>query len=140
LERVTISVDKGLLAEFDAYLARKEYSNRSEGIRDVLREFLASERLLADAQGPCIGCVTYVYNHKQRALSSRLVETQHHHHDVPAATLHFHIDRDNCLEATVLKGTVEEVRHLADQITSQTGVRHGKLHVIPLEAKRSRTP
>jgi len=138
LERVTISVDKGLLAEFDAYLARKNYTNRSEGIRDVLRDLLASERLLSDARGPCIGCVTYMYNHKQRALSSRLVETQHHHHNVPAATLHFHVDRDNCIETTVLRGTVEEVRHLADEITSQTGVKHGKLHLIPLKPERPR--
>lgn len=134
MERVTISVDKRLLAEFDAYLSRKNYSNRSEGIRDVLREFLGSQTLAADAAGPCIGCVVYVYNHKERELSSRLVEAQHHHHEVPTATLHLHIDQDDCLEATVLKGTVEEVRRLADQITSQTGVRHGKLHLIPLKA------
>lgn len=133
MERVTITIDGDLLDSLDGYIERKGYANRSEGIRDAIRNLLADERVAAAEDASCVGCVTYVYNHKQRALSSRLVETQHHHHDVPAATLHLHIDADNCLEATVLHGTVHDVRHMADQITSQTGVKHGRLHIIPIE-------
>ncbi len=132
MERVTISIDDDLLAKFDRYMAMKGYANRSEGMRDAVRRLLADEQVASNDDETCVGCVVYVYNHKERALSSRLVETQHHHHDVPAATLHLHIDSTNCLEATVLSGTVGQVRHLADQITSQTGVKHGRLHIIPI--------
>lgn len=136
MERVTISLDEALLDEFDRFLESKNYKNRSEGIRDAIRNLLADEVLNSDADNDCIGCVVYLYNHQERSLSSRLVETQHHHHHIPAATLHLHIDPENCLEATVLNGKVGEVKALADQIISQTGVRHGSLQLIPLNEKK----
>lgn len=133
MERVTITLDADLLSQFDAYMDKQGYGNRSEGIRDAIRQLLADDRIAADENAPCVGCVTYVYDHQERLLSSRLMEAQHHHHDVPAATLHLHIDEKNCLEATVLRGTVKDVRHLSNHLTSQTGVKHGRLHLIPVD-------
>lgn len=135
MERVTVTVEPDLLEEFDAFLVRKGYATRSEGMRDALRQMLAEDRSDADADALCIGCVVYMYNHAERALSSRLVETQHHHHEVPVATMHLHVDADTCLEATVLRGTVREVEALADRIVSQTGVANGRLHLIPQRVK-----
>lgn len=133
MERITVTIDDDLLEQFDALIELKNYSNRSEGIRDAIRLMLADQKISAGENTKCVGCVVYMYNHKERALSSRLVEAQHHHHDIPTATLHLHIDADNCVEATVLNGSVHEVRSLADQITSQTGVKHGRLHLIPID-------
>lgn len=134
MQRITISIDDDLLKQFDRYVETKGYSNRSEGMRDAIRQLLAIEEIESNETAPCVGCVVYVYNHEERSLTSRLVKAQHHHHEVPAATLHLHLDAENCLEATVLRGTVHEVRHMADQITSQTGVKHGQLHIIPIGA------
>jgi len=133
MERITISIDDDLMAQFDEYIEVKGYKNRSEGIRDAVRHLLAHERLEADEETECVGCVSYVYDHRERMLSSKLVEAQHHHHDIPQATLHLHVDESNCLEATVLHGSIREVRHLANHITSQTGVKHGHLNIIPKE-------
>lgn len=136
MERVTISLDDDLMQAFDSYLERKGYANRSEGVRDAIRQLLSEEQLDASDDQKCVGCLVYVYNHHERLLSSRLVEAQHQHHDIPAATLHLHIDHDNCLEATILNGNVAQVRGMADEITAQTGVKHGKLHLIPVEDKK----
>ena len=133
MNRVTISIDDELMEQFDRYVELKGYTNRSEGIRDAVRHLLALEQISSSQDAQCAGCIVYVYDHRERALSTRLVETQHHHHDIPAATLHLHLDSATCLEATVLRGTVAEVRALADRITSQTGVKHGRLHIIPLD-------
>jgi CopG family nickel-responsive transcriptional regulator len=132
-ERITISLERELLDAFDHYMDVKGYTNRSEGMRDAVRHLLAHERIRMDENAPCVGCVTYLYDHQQRQLSSRLMEAQHHHHEVPAATLHLHVNTRDCLEATVLRGRVKDVRDMADQITSQTGVRHGQLHIIPVD-------
>lgn len=132
MERVTVTIDSELLREFDELVDRKGYTNRSEGIRDAVRQMLADQKIETDGDAKCVGCVVYMYNHNERALSSRLVETQHHHHDISAATLHLHVDADNCVEATVLNGTVRDVQNMADHITSQTGVKHGRLHLIPI--------
>ncbi|PLX43583.1 MAG: nickel-responsive transcriptional regulator NikR [Hyphomicrobiales bacterium] len=133
MERITITIDDDLLEKFDQLMELKGYANRSEGIRDAMRQMLADQQLDSDAHAHCVGCVVYMYNHKERALSSRLVETQHQHHHIPAATLHLHVDAENCVEATILSGAVHEVRMLADQITAQTGVKHGRLHLIPTD-------
>ncbi|NVK18519.1 MAG: nickel-responsive transcriptional regulator NikR [Methylocystaceae bacterium] len=133
MERVTITIEDDLLEKFDQLIELKGYKNRSEGIRDALRNLIAEQEVDSNEEANCVGCVVYMYNHKERTLSSRLVEEHHHHHDIPAATLHLHVDSENCLETTVLKGQVKEVRDMANRITSQTGVKHGWLHVVPLE-------
>jgi CopG family nickel-responsive transcriptional regulator len=71
--------------------------------------------------------LSYVYEHEKRELASRLVATQHHHHDLSVATLHVHISHDDCLEIAVLKGDMGEVQHFADDVIAQRGVRHGHL-------------
>lgn len=133
MERITITIGDDLLESFDRLIEDKGYANRSEGIRDAIRNMLAGETVSQEDQGECVGCVVYLFNHTERLLSKRLTEAHHHHHEIPAATLHMHVDEENCLEATILKGTVQDVQQLANQITSETGVRHGHLHLIPLE-------
>ena len=135
MERITISIDEDLLGQLDARMADKGYSNRSEALRDILRDAFAREQVDVDGQADenetVLGCLTYVYNHTERALSRRLVEAQHHHHDLPKATLHMHIDEEDCLETTVLEGRLDEIKGLANQIIAQPGVRHGQLYLIP---------
>lgn len=43
MERITTSLDDALLADFDEYLARKGYQNRSEAVRDLIRDLLGQE-------------------------------------------------------------------------------------------------
>lgn len=133
LERITMSIDDELLEKFDAYIEKKGYANRSEGIRDALRHLLSHDDAMGDDESECIGCLSYVYDHSARLLSAKLMEAQHHHHDIPAATLHLHINETDCLETTVLRGRKKEVRHVADHIITQNGVRHGRLHLIPIK-------
>lgn len=135
MERITISLDDDLMQKFDQYIQEKGYSNRSEGFRDAIRHLLSHSERLEPEDAECMGCVSYVYDHKERMLASKLVETHHNHHSVPAATMHLHIDENTCLETTVLRGKMTEVRNLADQITSQTGVKNGHLHLIPIKSR-----
>lgn len=133
MERVTISLDDDLLAEFDAYLARKGYGNRSEGIRDLLRERLEHDRVSEGTAKNSVACLSYVYNHHVRELSQRLATAQHGNHDLILSTLHVHLDHDNCLEVAIMKGPTREVQSLAEATIAETGVRHGNLHLIPSE-------
>src|SRR3954452_17954455 len=102
LERVTISLDEALLAEFDHYIARKGYQNRSEAVRDLVRDRLEQDRLDFGggdhAADYSVGSVSYVYNHRQRDLAQRLTNAQHEHHDFVLSALHVHLDHENCLE------------------------------------------
>jgi CopG family nickel-responsive transcriptional regulator len=133
MERVTISLDGVLLDEFDDYIKRKGYENRSEAIRDLLRQRLEAERLAEDRAERAIACLSYVYNHHQRELARRLASAQHAHHDLVLSTLHVHLDHENCLEIAVLQGDTVDVRSFAEATIAETGVRHGNLHLVPAE-------
>lgn len=133
MERVTISLDESLLADFDDFIRRQGYENRSEAIRDLVRRRLQDDALERKAADFAVASLSYVYNHHQRDLSRRLTQAQHHSHDLVLSSLHVHLDHENCLEVVMLRGPAEQVRAFADSTTAETGVRHGCLNLIPVE-------
>ncbi len=138
MERFTISLDEDLARAFDDLIARRGYGNRSEAIRDLLRGQLESARQTATTGEYCVANLSYVYNHHERALAERLTELQHGHHDLTVATLHAHLDHDNCLESVILKGPVASVRAFSDALMAERGVRHGSLNVVSVEVGQAR--
>ena len=130
MERFTMSLEDKLAEEFDAFIQKKGYSNRSEAMRDLIRSALEKEQLKQAASGHCIAALSYVYNHHESELASRVTSTHHHHHDLTLSTMHVHMDHDNCLETVILQGHVGEVQEFADSILAVRGVRHGHLHMI----------
>lgn len=134
MDRFTVSLEEELLDRFDAYIQAKGYQNRSEAVRDILRETLEREKLAAaEPEGFCIASLSYVYNHHERELARRMTEAHHAHHDLTLSTLHVHLDHENCMEVAVLRGPVRDVKRFAGEICAETGVRHGKLNAIPVE-------
>lgn len=133
MERITISLDDDLLKEFDRLIARRAYSNRSEAVRDILRQHLREHRLESGSAAHCVACLSYVYNHHERELARRLTQSQHDHHDLGLSTLHVHLDHDHCMESVILRGRVENVRAFADALIAERGIRHGNLHLIPVD-------
>ena len=134
MERITISLDSTLADEFDRFISQHGYRNRSEAVRDLIRLKLESERLEQETKGDCVGTITYVYNHEERELASRLTTVQHEHHDLAVSTMHVHLDHDDCLETVVVNGPTAQVRRFADEVIARPGVRHGQLHLIPVQA------
>jgi CopG family nickel-responsive transcriptional regulator len=133
MERFTISLDDQLAAEFDRLIAERGYHNRSEAVRDLLRAHLDRLREARDQDGPCVACLSYVYNHRERELAERLTSLQHAHHDLVISTMHAHLDHDFCVETAILKGPARTVRRFADAVAAERGVRHGQLNVVMVD-------
>ena len=133
LERFTVSLDAGLAAEFDRLIAERGYRNRSEAVRDLLREALERSRQAAGAEGHCVANLSYVYNHHERDLAERLTALQHGQHDLTVATMHAHLDHEHCLESVILRGATAAVRAFADAMTAERGVRHGQLNLVSVD-------
>ena len=140
MQRITLSIDDDLARSLDNHMKKHRYASRSEALRDILREVQARERLEespspGDGDRFCVATVAYVYDHHTRDLGRRLTQAQHKHHDLQVATLHVHLDHESCLEVAVLRGPTDAVRELASETTSQRGVRHGHLHLVPAQLK-----
>jgi CopG family nickel-responsive transcriptional regulator len=129
-ERFTISLESALARQFDAYIRAKGYTNRSEAVRDFIRERLDDQQLASAQAGHCAATLSYVYNHHESELAARLTGAQHEHHDLILATQHVHLDHDHCLETAMLRGPVQAVQAFAEGIIASRGVRHGNLHII----------
>lgn len=125
-ERVSISLESELLAEFDALIARSGHANRSEAIRDLIRGRLVEDRWRGDEE-EAVATVTVIYDHGKRELSEQMVDAGHSHHQSVLASLHVHLDATNCLEVTALRGRMHDLRHFAEHIVGLKGVKHGKV-------------
>lgn len=136
MERFTVSIDEELARAFDALIAARGYGNRSEAIRDLLRGHLEQARQEEGKGAHCVANLSYVYNHHERDLAERLTELQHRHHDLTVASMHAHLDHDNCLESVILRGPTPSVRAFADSLIAERGVRHGKLNVVSVDVDR----
>ncbi len=130
VERIGISLESDLLSQFDRVIAEKGYENRSEAIRDLIRESLV-QREWASTGGreEKVAVVTLVYDHDSPALSKKLAHVQHENHRAVVSSLHVHLDPHNCLEVLVLRGAGKAVSAMGDGLVSTRGVKYGK--VVP---------
>ena len=126
LIRFGVSMEKGLLDEFDSLSHSKGYENRSEAIRDMVRNLLI-ENKLKEENTEGVGALTLVYNHHQRELEEKLTEYQHHHMNAIISTVHIHLTPHLCLEVLLLRGRAKEIKKVADGLIATKGVQHGKL-------------
>jgi CopG family nickel-responsive transcriptional regulator len=128
INRFGVSMEEQLLHRFDRLIAEKGYTNRSEAIRDIVRDKLVEEDI-QQTTGTVYGTLTFVYDHYKRELEKKLSSVQHDYHHNIVATTHVHISHSRCLEAVILKGEAKILRTIADHLLSIKGVQHGKLTI-----------
>ena len=124
--RFGISINDRLLERFDRLIEEKGYVNRSEAIRDLIRNALVEEAWSKEDE-EAVGTVSLVYDHHTRDLADKLTDHQHSHHKEIVSSLHVHLDAHHCLEVVVLKGKAKDIKRLAEELIGTKGVKHGKL-------------
>ena len=127
LVRFSVAMPVELLVQFDNLVARRGIAkNRSEVIRDLVRESLVNEEW-DDPAAEIVGTLSIVYSHHANDLQGRLDHIQHTHHDKIVSSMHVHLDAHNCLEVIVMRGPSRVIRVLAESIMGVKGVKHGNL-------------
>ncbi|MGO9481319.1 MAG: nickel-responsive transcriptional regulator NikR [Candidatus Kryptoniota bacterium] len=126
LIRFGVSMEGDLLNKFDKMIDRKGYTNRSEAIRDFVREKIIDDGI-HDPASSAFGSLSFVYDHHVRDLEARLTDFQHGHFKSIISTSHVHIDHDNCFEVIILKDKAGTISEISEKILSYKGVKHGKL-------------
>ena len=133
IERVGVSLDQHLLSQFDELIAGQGYSNRSEAIRDLIRDRLDQEQL-NDPASKAVAGIFLVYDHHSTQLSNKLIELQHNHLLGVIASTHIHLDHHNCLEVIFVKGKVKDIQKLADQMSALKGVKLSNTNMMSMNA------
>lgn len=125
LVRFGVSLDHHLLDDFDRVIARKNYTNRSEALRDLIRDNLVGQEWDEDKE--TVGTITIVYDHHVHDLTDKLTDIQHYYHKLVLSAMHVHLDHDHCLEVLVVRGKGSQIKKVADILIGTKGVKHGKL-------------
>ena len=131
MEKITrfgVSMNSKLLNRFDEYIQKKGYTNRSEAIRDIIRDHFVSQEWM-EGETETVGTITLVYDHEAGDITQRLLESQHRYFSYIISSIHVHLDEHNCLEVLVVKGMAKKIQEIADHLISNRGVKHGKLTV-----------
>ena len=122
LMRVSFTIERSLYDELEKLLATTRYENRSEFIRDLVRERIVRDSWRRNEEA--VGTITMVYDHHQRDLSGAITQVQHEHHDAILATTHVHLTHDLCVEMIMVRGLAATIDTLADELRSRKGVLH----------------
>ena len=125
--RFGISLEEHLLKDFDRLIKEKKYSNRSEAIRDLIRDSLVKEEWKKGKE--VAGAISIVYDHHKRELLNKIIDVQHDFQKVIISTQHIHLDHNNCLEIIAVKGAPKKAQALADTLKSVKGVKHVTLNM-----------
>ncbi len=125
--RLSISIEGPLLRQLEKMVKSENYENRSEFIRDLIRQRLVEKEW--DRNEEAVGTITLVYNHHTSGLSNKLTQIQHENHQVILTTTHIHLDRHLCTETVVVKGRAKQIKNLSNSIEQQKGVLHTSLSI-----------
>jgi CopG family nickel-responsive transcriptional regulator len=125
LFRFGVSLEKSLIDKFDRYIRKQNYTNRSEAIRDLIRQELIKKEWKEGTD--VAGAITLIYDHHRKELLGKLTDIQHNFQKYIISTQHIHLDHDNCLEIIATRGNPRSIRKLADTLRSIKGVKHGTL-------------
>ncbi len=125
LVRLSLSIEKSLLERLEGLVRSRGYTNRSEFVRDMVRDRLVEEEWALDREA--VGTITLVYDPRTRELSHKLTGLQHRHHGIILATTHVHLDDDICVEVLLARGKASSIREIADLLRQQKGVLHATL-------------
>jgi CopG family transcriptional regulator, nickel-responsive regulator len=125
LERFSISLEKNLLEKFDKYIQKRKYTNRSEAIRDLIREVFVKEEWDTDKE--VFGVISFIYDHHQPNIQEKITEIQHDFYRNVVSATHVHIDHHNCLEVVIVSGVANKIRELHERIRALRGVKNANL-------------
>ncbi len=129
LQRFGVSIDADLLEKYDQFIAGRGYANRSEALRDLIRDALIQQRINADSDTKALGSLTLIYDHHARNLAQEMGNIQHEFHNLILSVMHLHVSHDDCMEVIALSGVVSQIVELANGLLSLKGIKHGKLFI-----------
>jgi CopG family nickel-responsive transcriptional regulator len=117
VSRISISLPRELLREFDESSRQIGHEDRSKAIRAAMRSLITESIWTREEQGAVVGALIIVYDHHVKGLEEKMTGIQHHYKNVVASSMHIHLDERNCLEIIAVRGESREIKNLAQKLT-----------------------
>ena len=129
VSRISVSLPPNLLDEFDRIINQMGY-DRSKAIQASIRNFLTENKWMHEEKGTIMGALAMIYDHEVKGLEESLTDTEHIYSNIISSSMHIHLDERNCLEIIAVKGKVESIRGLTQDLMSKRGVKQTRLAIV----------
>jgi CopG family transcriptional regulator, nickel-responsive regulator len=131
IKRFGVSLEEDILESLDEYVIAKNFPNRSQAIRHMIRKNIVEDSWKENKN--VAGAIVLVYDHHKRELQKQSTELQHDFHHLILSVQHVHLDHDNCLETIALKGKAKELVELANNLIALKGIKYGELAMSAID-------
>ena len=128
VEIISLSLSEELLKELDNVLGKDHCANRSEVIRQAVRNYLLEYNKLDNVKGNVIATITVLY--AKTGKNEELFQVQHEFGDMITAYLHSHLADEDCLEVMVVKGSSNRLKNLIDALKANKPVKQIKFSIM----------
>ena len=125
ITRKSISFDSYLLKEFDRLIRYEDYSNRSEAIRDLIRDFVHKKK-----QRKVTATIRVVYDPRKNQFGGNIIKLQNRYHCLINSSFHTYIGPHKCIEILMVNGTENRVKKLKRKIESINGVKDCFMEIL----------
>jgi CopG family transcriptional regulator, nickel-responsive regulator len=125
--RISMSLPKEILNDFDEVLKERGYNSRSKGIRDALNDYILRYQWMNDMEGDRVGLITVMYDHCYTGVMEDLMDVQHDYANCINSTMRVQMTEKYFLDVIVVNGDVKLIRDLTEKVMRLKGVEHVKL-------------
>ena len=130
VDRFSVSLDTELLAAFDHHIAGKGYVNRSEAVRDMIRDMLLTSRL-PEGDHPVLAVLSFLCDQRNGDTAARLRDVVVEAGDLVLGSWHAPADQDRDVVVMTLRGPADLLQSVANRIQALRGTAHADLTLLP---------
>lgn len=127
VKRISMSLPRKLLHDFDEALQDRGYNSRSKGIRDAIKDYMLRYKWMHEIEGKHIGILTILYDPSSTGVLERLTDIEHEHRENVYAVIKVPADNKNQIRVIAMNGEAKQIRNLTENLMQLPGVEHVKL-------------
>jgi len=115
-----IYIPADLFEELRAYMKSLGITSKSKIVQEALRLFMLEHKW--ELTGSAVGIIGVVYKHEVGNVDHMLTEIQHDYLDLIISTVHIHLDKERCMLAIFVRGSVAKIKELLNRIHKLRGI------------------
>ena len=127
-----MSLPSDLLTKFDESMVKAGYTDRSKALQTAIHTLIDDYSWKTNDRANGAGALVMLYNNHVFNQDKKSIAIQHNYADVISASMHLHLDNDNCLETIMVRGDIQKIRDLAKHLSENRGIKSLKVNFMSI--------
>lgn len=127
-----MSLPSDLLTKFDESMVKAGFTDRSKALQTAIHSLIDDYSWKTSDRSNGAGALVMLYDNHVFNQDKKSTKIQHKYADVISASMHLHLENDNCLETIMVRGDIQKIRELAKHLSENRGIKSLKVNFITL--------